>query len=527
MKLFFKKISVTAIILSLALSSFLFIPTVLAAPELIKATGLDTVYYLDSSGARHPFPNRATYQSWYGNDFSKVVTLSHQTLAQYPLGKNITVRPGIKILKVPSAPSVYAVEQGGVLRELKTETIATEIYGANWASRVIDLPEVFFSDYLVAEPIVYGDTLPDSILYQDEVEKKYYYLNNQVLQPFASTQAVTANYFKLTDALVGSIDGYAVRLRPINTLSKTVFNPVADNLLDRRDCDNTDLKTAFIFLAKDNYAQAQLEKIELIKAAAPNYFSWATRELSSLDTSQPTAVMLDDGYLVKDRNDGTTEINNEAIMTFYDTHADIYDFIFVFTNFEIPNNLTPGRIAYFVPVTNIQQGIGKVSQDRSNSYGSAGKLKGIIVMGNVSQYNINEQSELDRTLSVVVHELLHQWGVSVSYAEDGYYQYDLISQDQNHWSNYASFISPLGGSGWIDNGDGTFTSGLLYIDANKRQYSDIDLYLMGLLPKQVIKPIVLLMPEDLAATGNTISATTKQISINQIIRALDNHQCGA
>jgi hypothetical protein len=65
-----------------------------AALELVKSKDFGTVYYIDSKNVRHPFPNEATYKSWYGNDFSKIVTVDNNFLSQYPLGNNITIRPG-------------------------------------------------------------------------------------------------------------------------------------------------------------------------------------------------------------------------------------------------------------------------------------------------------------------------------------------------------------------------------------------------------------------------------------------------
>ena len=48
--------------------------------ELVKSALSDTIYYVDGGFIRHPFPNKTTYESWYGNDFSKVVTLSDEFL---------------------------------------------------------------------------------------------------------------------------------------------------------------------------------------------------------------------------------------------------------------------------------------------------------------------------------------------------------------------------------------------------------------------------------------------------------------
>ena len=83
------------------------------------------------------------YNTWY-NDFSDVITVSDTLLATHPLGGNIPVRSG-NIVKVPSSPTVYAVEPGAVLRPLDNEEVAEQFYGNAWMKKVIDIPEVFFS----------------------------------------------------------------------------------------------------------------------------------------------------------------------------------------------------------------------------------------------------------------------------------------------------------------------------------------------------------------------------------------------
>jgi len=509
------------------LGNFLLAAPAQAALELVRSNDFGTVYYLDSRGFRHPFPNQTTYESWYGKDFSKVVTVGNDFLANYPLAKNITIRPGTYLVKVRTAPQVYAIEQGGVLREIQSEGIAEAIYGENWAARVVDVPDVFFGDYSVGQPIVHDYTVPDSILYYDTLTKKYYHKNNGILRPFASDQAVSANHFKLSEALA-SDRSYYVRQRPIVGLDKNVFNPVATDLADQRDCASKDLKAAILFLADKNYADGEIEKLQTIKKAIPDRFGWVTDGLSNIDIDYPTAIFLDDGYLMKKRNDNTAEVENELINSFYDNNADIFDFIFVFTNFATPSDNT-NEIAHFLAVTNKQEGLGKSLLNRAEVYGSTGKLKGIIVMGNINKYHPETVSGLDEVLAVAMHEILHQWAASVKFIDDqGQTSKALLrSPDFGHWSIYAGLVSPLGGSGWINNADGTFTSGLTQIaNTNLRQYSQLDLYLMGLIPKQLLtESIFYLEPEKEGEVGNTIKADAKYVTIDQIIKASGEVRC--
>ena len=121
------------------------VPTASAvsAGALIKASGA-AVYYYGSDGKRYVFPNEATYKTWYVN-FSSVITITDSELAAIQIGGNVTLRPGVKMGKITTDPKVYAVAMGGELRWIQTEAIASALYGASWASMVLDIPDAFFA----------------------------------------------------------------------------------------------------------------------------------------------------------------------------------------------------------------------------------------------------------------------------------------------------------------------------------------------------------------------------------------------
>lgn len=119
--------------------------------RLIKGS-TSTIYYQAINGKRYVFPDPATYFSWY-DSFNKVKELTAADLAQIPLGGNVTLRPGTRLIKIQSDPKVYAVSQGGVLRWVKTEEIARALYGENWKNQVIDISDAFFINYQLGQPI--------------------------------------------------------------------------------------------------------------------------------------------------------------------------------------------------------------------------------------------------------------------------------------------------------------------------------------------------------------------------------------
>ena len=510
---------------SLVLASFVPAVPAMAAIELVKSDTFGTVYYLDGAGVRHPFPNEATYRSWYHDDFSKIVMVSNDFLARYPLGKNITVRPGTYLVKIRTAPAVYAVEQGGVLRRIDDEQIATAIYGADWAGWVIDIPDVFFGDYIVGSPIIHDYKVPNDVIFRDQKSGQHYYKRNDILQPFTSAAAVSANRFDVSQAIVSS-RSFFVRDRPIEDFDRNVFNPVAPPLVDRRDCENQKLKAAIIFVVADSYTTPEVENVERVRAAVADRFAWATDGLSSVDVSYPVTVMLDDGYLTTKRNDGTIEVKNEVVNTFYDTNADDFDFLIVWTNFKVPSENT-NEMASFIGVTNKLEGINRASLDRSTIYGSGGKLKGIIMMGNINKYQIDTPTGLNQALNYVLHEILHQWSAYIGFDDGtGRISTDLLREGLEHWSYYAGFISPVGGSGWINNGDGTFTSGLAALpDPNVRQYSPLDRYLMGLIPRPLMGSVFYVEPKVPGALGNTIAGTARWVTIDQMVKANGPVRC--
>ena len=96
----------------------------------------------------------------------------------------------------------------------------------------------------------------------------------------------------------------------------------------------------------------------------------------------------------------------------------------------------------------------------------------------------------------------------------------ILGKDGSHWSFLLdSNASLMYGNDWRVNSDGTFTS----IAANK-YYSPFDLYLMGLIDKSQVPPMLLIEnasvdPTRLPAVGETISGTAHSVTIDDIIGA--------
>lgn len=124
------------------------------APDtLIKLEDMDTVYYCGADGKRYYFPSDKIYFTWY-DDFDDVVAVSAETMASIPLGGNVTYRPGTRMVKLQTDPKVYAVERGDVLRWIQSAETAEELYGADWNKQIDDIPDSFFVNYTLGDPIL-------------------------------------------------------------------------------------------------------------------------------------------------------------------------------------------------------------------------------------------------------------------------------------------------------------------------------------------------------------------------------------
>lgn len=118
---------------------------------LIKAKNNPSVYYYGADGKRYVFYNEDLFKSWYSN-FSGVRSISPSEMAAIKIGGNVTYRPGA-LVKISSDPTVYAVDKGGVLRALASESVARDLYGATWARQIKTIPDFLFVNYVIGNSI--------------------------------------------------------------------------------------------------------------------------------------------------------------------------------------------------------------------------------------------------------------------------------------------------------------------------------------------------------------------------------------
>jgi hypothetical protein len=220
--------------------------------------------------------------------------------------------------------------------------------------------------------------------------------------------------------------------------------------------------------------------------------------------------------------DGQKYPDNEAINIFYDRQPDVFDFIIFYNDF-VPSE---PNVAHYLKVNNGFTGTGNGEMNNSYFYGSRGKLKAVLNMGNLEKYSVENEDAANQTVNYILHELLHHWSARARFKTvDGQISGDLLTgEDLNHWSKYANFVSPVGGAGWISNGNGSFTNAAKLDPSLKKKFSDLDLYFMGLLPKPFVAPIKYLVPES-GSPDNVVKAQVKEVTIDQIVEAMGDWNC--
>ncbi|MDP3837089.1 MAG: right-handed parallel beta-helix repeat-containing protein [bacterium] len=171
---------------------------------LIKGDNSTAIYYLGNDSRRYVFPNETVFFSWYQN-FDSVEQIKQTQLSDYPLGGNITVRPGTNLVKITTSPSVYVVEPGGVLKKIRNEAQAQTLFGADWSRRVIDVSDALFSNYTVSGELSEG-SIPAGSLVRSSSSSAIYYYDGLVYRHISDMTALRANRFDLKYTLALSVN---------------------------------------------------------------------------------------------------------------------------------------------------------------------------------------------------------------------------------------------------------------------------------------------------------------------------------
>jgi hypothetical protein len=155
---------------------------------------------------------------------------------------------------------------------------------------------------------------------------------------------------------------------------------------------------------------------------------------------------------------------------------DTYDFVLFFSDANMPIPAT----AFYQPVRNDVQNIGRGIFDASSQYGSGGALQGVMVINFASN-------------GPTLHELMHRWGAPNLTALG----FNQCSGDTAHWGVAGLGEGQLGGfdpTTLVDNGGGSYTVSSFGTFANggdSVDYAKLELYLAGLLDASAVPDITI------------------------------------
>ena len=138
----------------------------------------------------------------------------------------------------------------------------------------------------------------------------------------------------------------------------------------------------------------------------------------------------------------------------------------------------------------------------------------------------------------IAHEAIHRWAAKLQFRNPQSGSIESLTDDgcQCHWSEWLhapavhavgprysrepyAEASVMGGSVWLDNGDGTFTRA---IDGNPLPtgLSALDLYVMGMIPPTQVPDTFLLRDVQETGTRGRVRATKVPVRIDDIIAAM-------
>jgi hypothetical protein len=205
---------------------------------------------------------------------------------------------------------------------------------------------------------------------------------------------------------------------------------------------------------------------------------------------------------------------------FYASHPDNYDQIVLWTD----QRLITDAFAYEVTVANEIRGIGLDTFDLSTSFGSAGRLRSLVVMDSLTKYPEDPAQKFlgeNNTLSVLGQEVGHRWLAYLEFRDrTGARSQALLGRDNAHWSFFFnSDASCMEGNQIEDQGGGQFRT----VDAVKR-YSRLDQYAMGVVPSAAVPPFFYVenpnsthAKADAPQIGVSFTGTRRDVLIEDVI----------
>ncbi|TAK05657.1 VCBS repeat-containing protein [Patescibacteria group bacterium] len=110
------------------------------------------VAYIGTDFKRHTFPEPSVLVSWFG-DAPQIRTWPNYHLARFPVGQNVTIRPG-RAVQVRTTLEYHLVAQQRTLRRVISEGVLQALFGPTWAQTSVWLVNtIFFGDYVIGQNV--------------------------------------------------------------------------------------------------------------------------------------------------------------------------------------------------------------------------------------------------------------------------------------------------------------------------------------------------------------------------------------
>lgn len=144
--------------------------------DLIKLADSPAVYIMKADGKKHLFANEPTFWSYYTGAWSNlkqdgsVVFISQVSQADFdfiPIGNNITVKPGSKLIRFSNSPRIYLVYNGNRLKYIAEQLISKK-FGDNWKNTLVTIQGGFENDYDRSDDSQFIDDDGDGVSNNDE-----------------------------------------------------------------------------------------------------------------------------------------------------------------------------------------------------------------------------------------------------------------------------------------------------------------------------------------------------------------------
>ena len=183
---------------------------VLSSGDLFKVPNNSAVYLVNANMQRMYFPHSTIYRTWY-DDYSTVVEIPTTCVDNYPSPGvapfGVNYRPGSKLIKVQISPSVYAVGPDNTKYKIGSEDVAAALYGSDWASKVVDIADVFWPNYVHT-----GNQINEAVPHEGMLIK-----------------VAGGEVYKVQAGELYKVDGLVRESADAQTVSQAVFDSISDS----------------------------------------------------------------------------------------------------------------------------------------------------------------------------------------------------------------------------------------------------------------------------------------------------------